>query len=129
MGPVRIKYWGMMWVTQPTYVIVQSLAIGVCLLFLAIGFAGVVFSGSLLPFQSGYWILDLLIMMFWCGVVALPLESIEMIVMLRKFARAEAKQRAELAALLEVEPAPAVPTSTAVQSSANLPPANTNIQP
>lgn len=118
-----------MWITQPTYVVLQSVAIILSFLLLAAGFFGILLAGTVVPFRSGNFILDLLIIMFWGGLLALPTESVEMIVMLRKFTRVEAEQRARLAALDVAEPAPAAPSSTAVQLPPNIPPSNTNIQP
>ncbi|HTU91374.1 MAG TPA: hypothetical protein VMF69_14935 [Gemmataceae bacterium] len=123
MGPVRIKYWGLMWITRPTYVVLQSLAIGLCAVCLAIGFLAVLLAGTVVP-QGADLFLDIGLLLFWIGFLAFPLECIEMYIMLRKFARAEAEQQAMLAALDASGPAPSAPSSTDVQ----LPP-NTNIQP
>jgi hypothetical protein len=129
MGPVRIKYWGLMWLTKPTYLVLQSIALFLCAVLTAIGLWAVLVTDRLLP-QVPPGLMDVLIGMFWAvGLIAFPLECVETYVMLRKFARAEAELQAKLAALDDSEPAPFAPSSTALQSPTNVSPPNTNIQP
>jgi hypothetical protein len=74
------------------------------------------------------FIYQALLVLFWAGLLILIAEGLETIVMLRKFARAEAAQKAQLGEAETIEPAPASPGSTAVQLPPNQPP-NTNPQP
>jgi hypothetical protein len=127
MEPVRIKYYGLFWLSRQTYVVLQSIVLFLCVAFVAIGFLAVLLTGSLLPHRPPV-LADVLLGMFWIGLVAFPLEAIEMVVMLRKFARAESEHRARLAAFDAGAPAPPVPSSTAVQTASDEQP-NTNIQP
>jgi hypothetical protein len=127
MGPVRIKYYGMLWLTRPTYLVLQSITLFLCAASMAIGLLAVLLTGTLLPHRPPV-LTDVLILLFWVGLLAFPLESIEMYVMLRKFARAEAEQQARLAILDAGAPPPPAPSSTAVSLPTNEPP-NTNIQP
>jgi hypothetical protein len=126
MGPVRVKYYGLFWMSRPTYMVLQTIVLLLCVVFILVGLLNVLLTGSLLPHRPPI-LADVLLMLFWVGVVAFPLESIEMYVMLRKFARAKNEQQAQLAAFDTGEPAASVPSTTAVQSSPNERP-NTDLQ-
>ncbi len=133
MGPVRIKYYGILWLTRSTYLLLQSIALFLCVVLMAVGFLAMLLTGAAWPHlpapgDEADFLKQFLVLLFWAGLLGLLAESAEMYVMLRKFARAEAEQQARLAVLDGGEPAPLAPPSTALQ----LPPKerpNTNIQP
>lgn len=138
MQPVRIKVYGLIPMTRKTYLIAQVVVLVITLAMMAVGAAAMLRAGTLLPqlpAEDGEKIelIDLLarmlVFLFWAGVLILIGESIETYLVLRRFARADAEQQARLAALDSLESAPSAPTSTAVQSSPNVSPPNTNIQP
>ena len=126
MGTVRVKYYGLFRMSRSTYVVIQSIVLVLCILFILVGLFKVLLTGSFLPHRPPI-LADVLLVMFWVGLLAFPLESIELFVMLRKFARAEQEQQARLAAFDAGEPAPPVASTAAVQSSPNDRP-NTNLQ-
>jgi hypothetical protein len=133
MEPVRIKYYGLLSLTRPTYVVLQSIALFLCVALAAVGLLAMLLTGTVLPHlpaegEEADFLTPVLVSMFWIGLLALLAESVETYVMLRRFAHAEAEQQAKLATLDIGEPAPSDRHSTAVQ----LPPderPNTNIKP
>lgn len=133
MGSARVKYYGLFWITRPTYVVLQSIALILCLVLVAVGLAGILWTGTVLPHRpttgnEGEVIAQWLALVFWVGLLGLIAESMELYVMLRKFARAEAEQQTRLAIPDTSAPAPTVPRSTGIHLPPNESP-NTNIQP
>jgi hypothetical protein len=134
MGPVRIKYYGVLWLTRTTYVVLQSIALLLCVAMAAVGLAAMLSAGAVFPHvpanaDETEWITQGLILLFWVGLLTLLAESIETYVVLRKFARAEAEQRSQLAVLdpgglapptsphaAGVQPAPHERPNTSIQS-------------
>jgi hypothetical protein len=130
MEPVRVKYYGLFWLRRPTYLILQAIALILCLVMVIVGLLGVLSSGSVVPHlpakgHDDELIEQGLVVLFWVGLLTLAAEGTETYVMLRKFARAEAEQQARAAPL---DPGQAAPTSTAVQCAPDQP-SSTNIQP
>ena len=109
MLPVRVKVYGLVSMTKPTYLRVQG--IGLILLL------GVMTAGGFVIGLKGTWrptfppkdVDSALILTFWVSLATVLLEMVEMSVVLRKFAQAELRQPAEVAA------APVVVKQTAVQ--------------
>jgi TRAP-type C4-dicarboxylate transport system permease small subunit len=133
MRPVRVKYLGLLPITRRTYLALQFIALLLCIAMMVVGLSVMLRIGVYFPHLPAANVQDdfvyqALLSLFWLGVLILILECLETIVMLRKFARAAAEQKARLAAVETVEPAPAAPSSTAVQSPPSERP-NTNIQP
>jgi hypothetical protein len=133
MGPARVKYYGLFWITRPTYIVLQSIALVLCLVLITVGLVGILWTGIVLPHwptweDEGELIGAWLALTFWLGLLALIAESFEMYAMLRKFARAEAEQQAKLAIPDASSPAPTAPRTTGIQLPPDEPP-NTNIQP
>ena len=130
MEPVRVKYYGLFWLKRPTYLVLQTIGLILCLAMVGVGLLGVLSSGSVVPHlpppgHDDELITQALVVLFWVGLLTLAAEGTETYVMLRKFARAEAEQQAKSASL---DPGQAVPRSTAVQRTPDRP-SNTNIQP
>jgi hypothetical protein len=133
MEPVRIKYYGLFRLTQRTYLTLQFIALLICVSLMVVGFSAIHRTGSVRPRLpkpdvEGDILWQGMIAMFWLGLVGLVAEGLETIVMLLKFRRARAEQRAKLAALEAGAPAPPVPSSTAVPTPPDEHP-KTNIQP
>jgi hypothetical protein len=133
MGPVRIKYYGLFWLTQRTYLKLQFIALLICIALMVIGLAVMWRTGQILPHVpdprvEDDFFLQGMILLFWAGLLGLIAESIETIMVLRKFARARAEQQIPDAALVPGGSAPPAPSSTAVQPPPDERP-NTNIQP
>jgi hypothetical protein len=130
MAAVRVKYYGLFWISRGTYLTLQFIAFLIAVAMIVVGLSVMLRTGVYVPHVPAMNVEDdliyqLLITLFWAGLLILIAKGIETIVMLRKFARAEAAQKAQLAEAQTLEPPPPVaPGSTAVQ----LPP-NTNIQP
>ena len=133
MERVRIKYYGLFWMTRPTYAVLQSIALFLCVALVAVGLLGVIWAGNVLPHlpapgDDTDLLRQALVLLFWIGLLVLFAESIETYVVLRKFARAEAEQQARMAALELSESAPlTTPHATGVQPAPHERP-NTNIQ-
>lgn len=133
MASVRVKYYGLLWITRRTYLTLQFIALLICIASMVVGLSVMLRTGVYFPHWPAMNVEDdriyqLLLLLFWAGLFALIGESIETIVMLRKFARAEAEQKAKLESLDTGESAPASPSTTAVQLPPNERP-NTNIHP
>jgi high-affinity K+ transport system ATPase subunit B len=133
MGPVRVKYLGLLRMTRRTYLLLQFIALLASIAMMVVGLAVMLRTGVYFPHLPAMNVEDdliyqLLLSLFWLGLFVLFAEGIETMVMLRKFARAEAAQKAQLADLEAIEPAPSASSSTAVQLPPNERP-NTNIQP
>jgi len=132
MDPVRIKYYGVMRLTRPTYLVLQSIALFLCAALMVVGLVAILLTGTVLPDlpaqEAGAdFLTALLVSLFWIGLLALVAESIETYVMLRKFARAEAEQQAKLLVPNISVSAPSAPSSSAVQLPSDES-RNTNIQ-
>lgn len=133
MQPVRVKYLGLIRLTQRTYLTIQFIALLLCVAMMVVGFSAIHRTGIVrprlpAPNVAGDLLLQGMIALFWLGLLLLIAECIETMVMLLKFRRARAEQRARLAALDAGASAAPVPSSTAVP----VPPVerpNTNIQP
>ena len=106
MEPVRIKYYGLFPITKRGYVIATTVA-ALCLLpacgfFLWVAWVAV---GSLPPWRwpwelparparnFGGWVFNYF---YWIILVGAFLEMIDVLVVLRRFARKEAEQKAKL---------------------------------
>jgi hypothetical protein len=132
MERVRIKYYGLFWMTRPTYVVLQSIALFLCVALVVVGLLGVIWARNVLqhlpaPGDDADLLRQALVLLFWIGLLVLLAEGIETYVVLRKFARAEAEQQSKLAALDLGGPAPTTPHATGVQPAPHEQP-NTNIQ-
>jgi TRAP-type C4-dicarboxylate transport system permease small subunit len=133
MGPARVKCYGLFWITRRTYLVFQFIGLLICIALIAIGLSVMLRTRVIFPHVPAMNVQDdiiyqTLLSFFWIGVLFLVAGSIETIVMLRKFTRAAAEQKARLANVETVEPVPAPPSSTAVQPPPGERP-NTNIQP
>jgi TRAP-type C4-dicarboxylate transport system permease small subunit len=130
MRPVRVKYLGLLPITRRTYLVLQFFGLLICIAMMVVGLSVMLRTGVYIPHLPATNVQDdvvyqVLLSLFWLGLLIVVLESFETIVMLRKFARAAAEQKARLAA---VEPVPAAPSSIPMQPTPNEHP-NTNIQP
>lgn len=130
MEPVRVKYYGLFWMRRPTYLVLQTIALILCVGMVVVGLLGVLSSGSVVPHlpakgQEEEIIGQALVVLFWVGLLTLAAEGTETYVMLRKFARAEAEQQDRAAS---VNTGQAAPQSTAVQGAPDRP-SSTNIHP
>lgn len=115
MGPVRLKYYGLIWMTRRTYLILQAVALLLCLVLMAVGFLTALVLSQMPATGTDTLIARFVASLFWIGLAALLAESLETYLMLRKFARAEAEQQAKLAALDASGLAPPATHSTGVQ--------------
>ena len=132
MAAVRVKYLSLFWISRGTYLALQFIIFLICIAMMVVGLSVMLRTGVYVPHWPAWNVEDdliyqILLALFWAGLLILILEAIETIVMMRKFARAEAVQKAKLE-LEAVEPAPVAPSSTAVQLPPSQPP-NTNLQP
>lgn len=133
MGPVRIKAYGLVWITRRTYLRIQFLGFLLVVALMVIGGSVMNRTGVYVPHWPAMDVQDdllyqALLSFFWVGLLFLIAGSLETIMLLRRFARAEAEQKARLATLEPSEPAPPAPNSPEVQASPAAIP-NTNIQP
>lgn len=133
MAAARVKYYGLFWISRGTYLALQFLVFLICVAMMVVGLSVMLRTGVYVPHLPDFRVEDdliyqILLLLFWAGLLILIAEGLETIVMLRKFARAEAAQKAQLGEADTVEPAPAAPSSTAVQLPPNQPP-STNLQP
>ncbi|HEY7327205.1 MAG TPA: hypothetical protein VH592_06190 [Gemmataceae bacterium] len=133
MAAARVKYYGLFWISRGTYLAVQFLVFLICVAMMVVGLSVMLRTGVYVPHVPDFKVEDdlvyqALLVLFWAGLLILIVEGLETIVMLRKFARAEAARKAQSGEAETVEPPPASPGSTAVQLPPNLPP-NTNPQP
>jgi hypothetical protein len=111
--PVRVKIYGFLWMTKRTYLAVERVGFAVILFLLAAGAVAMVQEGRWLPdWEPGpqgvtrAWIIrQLLIGFFWLALLVGVLEGIEVLVVLRMFAREEARERARQA-VLDTPPSP-----------------------
>jgi hypothetical protein len=103
--PVRIKYYGLFWITKRGYLIATALAVlflvPACGYFLWVAWLTV---GSLPPWQwpweppprpalnFGGWVFNYF---YWIILAGVVLEMIDILVVLRRFARKEAEQNAK----------------------------------
>jgi hypothetical protein len=100
--PVRVKVYGLLPMTKPTYVVIQVIGLCVVTGLMAVGVAAMIPAGQWFPrfgpppahAPADWSLLQLLISLFWLGLLTLLLEGIETLVVLKKFARAEALARA-----------------------------------
>jgi|GEM_PF-6651257 hypothetical protein len=134
MTPVRIKYLGLLPMTRRTYLTLQFIALLGSIALMVVGLSVMLRTGVIFPHLPVMNVEDdliyqALLSLFWIGLLAFIAESIEAIVVLRKFARAEAEQKIRLEILSTVEPAPSSPNSPAVPLPSNERPNNTTIQP
>lgn len=106
MELVRIKYYGLFWITKRAYLIATALGVlflvAACGFFLWLSWAGL---GSLPPWRwpwepptrpalnFGGWVFNYF---YWIILVGVFLEMIDILVVLRRFAHKEAEQRAKL---------------------------------
>lgn len=132
MEPVRIRYWGLLWLTRPTYLVIQSISLVLCVVMMAVGLAGILWSGIILPHwpasdNGGELLASWLALVFWAGLLCLIAEIVEMCMMLRKFTRAEAEQRTKIAALNAVEEVLPAPSASGIEPPPDKQ-SNTNIQ-
>jgi hypothetical protein len=133
MAAVRVKYLGLFWISRGTYLALQFIVFLICIAMMIVGLSVMLRTGVFVPHLPAMNVEDdliyqILLTLFWAGLLILIAEGLETIVMMRKFARAAAAQRARLAEVQTIEPAPAAPSSTAVQLPPNQPP-STNPQP
>jgi hypothetical protein len=104
--PTRVKLYGFLWMTKRTYLIIQSVVYVVLLGVLAAGAVAMAQEGRALPaldpgrqgLTAAWVIRQVLIGFFWLGLLTAVLEGIETLVVLRMFAREEAKELAPRAA-------------------------------
>jgi hypothetical protein len=101
MYAVRIKYYGMFWMTRRTYLFLQVIAFGLCLVMMVAGAFAMIGTRTFLPrFASpaGEPPIDLVWQivgsLFWIGLAVLMAEGVETIVVLRMFAAEEAQEKA-----------------------------------
>jgi hypothetical protein len=98
----RIKYYGLFWISKPTYLALQATGLVLILAIMAVGTLGMVHSGQWFPqiipppdgVPVGWGFKQFIVGLFWLGLLTLALEGIETVVMLKKFAREEALERA-----------------------------------
>ncbi len=131
MRPVRVKYLGLLPITRGTYLALQFIVLLLCVAMMVVGMSVMLRTGRYYPHLPDTSVQDDLIYegllaLFWLGVLILVAEGIETIVMLRKFSRAAAEQRARLANIETVEPVPVAPSAPAAPVPPSQPP-NTNI--
>jgi hypothetical protein len=111
--PVRVKIYGFLWMTKRTYLMVERVGFAVILFLLAVGAVAMVQEGRWLPDLdlarqgvTNAWIVrQALIGFFWLALLVGVLEGIEVFVVLRMFAREEARERARQA-VLDTTPSP-----------------------
>ncbi|HJU12400.1 MAG TPA: hypothetical protein VJ728_16065 [Candidatus Binataceae bacterium] len=133
MKPVRVKYGGLFRITRRTFLVLQFILLLICIAMMVVGMSVMLRTGRYYPHLPDKSVQDDLIYegllaLFWLGVLILVAGGIETIVMLRKFRRAAAEQRAGLASVETVEPVPAAPSAPSAPLPPSEPP-NTNIQP
>jgi hypothetical protein len=133
MRPVRVKYLGLLWITRRTFLALQFIVLLICIAMMVVGMSVMLRTERYYPHLPDTSVQDDLIYqgllaLFWLGVLILVAEGIETIVVLRKFSRAAAEQRAGLANVETVEPVPVAPSAPAAPLPPSEPP-NTNIQP
>jgi hypothetical protein len=116
--PVRVKVYGLFPMTRRTYVVFQVVGLCVVTGLMAIGLAAMIparqlfprFSLPPAPIPADWWLLQALLSLFWLGLLTLLVEVVETLVVLKKFARAEALARAgQGSADTAPAPAPSVP--------------------
>jgi hypothetical protein len=113
MKPVRIKVYGLVSLTKLTYLRIQGFGLVVVLSLLVAGGSLMYVSGQWRPVFPPRDIPSAVILFFWIALATLLLEVVETTLVLRKFAEAEARQRAEEAAVNP--PVPRTESPTAVQ--------------
>jgi hypothetical protein len=117
MKPVRIKYYGMFWMTKQTYFILLALFGGVAFCALLIG----TLAGKLPPLgwpwvqkpvMEGSGFVPLFANAFWFIILmCLVAQTIDTLLVLRKFAQKEAEQRAMFDALDATDRSAAAPSA------------------
>lgn len=117
--PVRVRIYGLFRMTRRTYLVLQSIVLSLATGCLIVGLLTVpgigrwrFFELPPIPVPPGWWGQQALIGCFWVGALALPLELIELFVVLARFKRAEAAQRTSQPA----DVSPLVPPSAASQA-------------
>jgi TRAP-type mannitol/chloroaromatic compound transport system permease small subunit len=99
MQPVRVKYYGLLALTRRQYLFCQAvllvLFLIVMVVMLALPMPDALREAARTDFKAGL-IKFLWDNFLWIGLVVLVLEGIETVIMLQKFARQEAGQRAGL---------------------------------
>jgi hypothetical protein len=120
MAPVRIKYYGMFWMTRPTYVAIQTVVFIILAVWVLLGAGWMIAAGQLLPRleappnaggnqrqghqeappkvgddEVGWWLRQGAGCLFWLGLLTALAEGAETVIVLRKFDRAEALARTQ----------------------------------
>jgi hypothetical protein len=97
--PTRVRLYGLFWMTKRTYLTIQAVGLVVLLGLLVAGGVAMVTSGRWLPdLGEGLSLSAFLIAFFWLSLLTLFLEAVETTVVLKKFAREEALDRAKYSA-------------------------------
>jgi hypothetical protein len=124
--PVRVRLYSIFNLTRRSYVNIQTVVLTLCLLYIMAGLSAILWSGHWLPSAEppvrgplgGWFVLQLLIALFWVGMVVLPLGCIEAFMVLRKFAHAETLEQARR----DLPATTSAPTPASQQPVATAPP-------
>ncbi|SRR5579885_1427870 len=119
MAPAQVKCYGLFWITRRTYLWVQFIGLLICIALIVIGLSVMLHTGVYIPHVPDMKVQDdliyqILIGLFWLGSLFLLAGAVETIVMLRKFSRVVAQQKASPGNVDPVEPIPSAPGATAV---------------
>ena len=95
MPPVRIKVYGLVNMTKKTYLRIQGFGLVILLSLMAGGAAVMKLNGTWRPKFPPTDLYSGLILCFWVCLVTVLFEVVETTLVLRKFAHAERRQRAE----------------------------------